>query len=169
MILVFSVFATEKVNVFILHSYSQEYEWTKKQHNSFVSTLNKSDKNFTFYTEYLDTKRVKLTQEYKNNFLNYLHMKYTNASPDLIYVTNDDALTFVYENYNQIFLEKEDIPVFFSGINNLNMNTILDKKHYTGVYEIQDIEPNIDLIKQFSPQTRDIYFFEKITRGQTFA
>ncbi len=157
-ILFFSVFATEKVNVFILHSYSQEYEWTKKQHNSFVSTLNKSDKNFTFYTEYLDTKRVKSTQEYKNNFLKYLHMKYADTSPNIIYVTDDDALTFVYEKYNQIFLEKEDIPVFFSGINNLDMNTILDKKHYAGVYEIQEIEPNIDLIKQFSPQTRDIYF-----------
>lgn len=153
-----SLLATEKVNVLILHSYSQEYEWTKKQHNSFVSTLNKSDKNFTFYTEYLDTKRVKLTQKYKDNFLNYLHMKYVDTTPNLIYVTDDDALNFIYENYNQIFSKRKDIPIFFSGINNLSMNTILDKKNYAGVYEVQEIEPNINLIKQFSPQTRDIYF-----------
>lgn len=152
------MFATEKVNVFILHSYSQEYEWTKKQHNSFVETLDKTDKKFAFWTEYLDTKRVGFTQKYKDNFLNYLHMKYVDATPDLIYVTDDDALNFIYENYNQIFLKRKDIPIFFSGINNLSMNTILDKKHYAGVYEVQEIEPNINLIKQFSPQTRDIYF-----------
>lgn len=157
-ILFFSVFATEKVNVFILHSYSQEYEWTKKQHNSFVTTLEKTDKKIFFCTEYLDTKRVGFTQEYKDNFLNYLHMKYVDATPDLIYATDDDALNFIYENYNKIFFKRKDIPVFFSGINNLDMDTILDKKKYAGVYEIKEIKPNINLIKQFSPQTRDIYF-----------
>jgi len=55
-------------------------------------------------------------------------MKYVDTTPNLIYVTDDDALNFIYENYNQIFSKRKDIPIFFSGINNLSMNTILEKK-----------------------------------------
>jgi len=142
----------------MLHSYSQEYEWTKNQHSSFVSTLKQSGKEFEIYSEYLDTKRVDFTPEYQNKFIEYLKTKYANANPDLIYVSDDNALNFVYEHYDKLFKnDKKKIPVFFSGINNLNMNEKLPKEIYAGVYELKEIKPNIELIKQFSPQTRDVY------------
>ena len=153
----FSLNALDKTTVFILHSYSQEYEWTKKQHTAFVNTLNKSDHEFQFYVEYLDTKRLQFTQKYQDEFLSYIKMKYMDVKPDLIYVTDDDALNFVHTHYGELF-GKQDIPVIFSGINNLDMANILQKKLYRGVYEVKKIEPNIQLIKQFSPQTRNIYF-----------
>ncbi|MBU1658942.1 ABC transporter substrate-binding protein [bacterium] len=154
----FSLFATEKTSVFVLHSYSQEYSWTDKQHSSFVSTLNKSDKKFEFYTEYLDTKRFRLTYTYQNNFLTFLQKKYADIHPDLIYVTDDNALNFIFSNYKKIFSDTKPIPIFFSGINNLDMYSLLPKDSFTGVYEIKEIKQNIELIKQFSPQTREIYF-----------
>ena len=154
----FSLYASDKTTVFILHSYSQEYGWTKKQHTSFISTLNKSDHEFQFYVEYLDTKRIKLTPEYQDDFLSYLKTKYPDTKPDLIYVTDDDALNFVFARHDELFLNGKNIPVVFSGINNLDMANILSKTLYKGVYEVQYIEPNIQLIKQFSPQSRNIYF-----------
>lgn len=47
--------------------------------------------------------------------------------------------------------------MFFSGINDLSLQNKLDTLHYKGVFETKDIEPNIDLIHQFSPQTREIW------------
>lgn len=157
-LLTFSLSASEKTTVFMLHSYSEEYPWTKGQHSSFISNLNKINVHFEFYTEYLDSKRLELTTEYKNNFIQYLKLKYANINPDLIYVTDDNALKLIAENHNKIFLKERERPVFFSGINDLSMHNILPRKTFSGVYEVKEIKPNIELIKQFSPQTRDIYF-----------
>ena len=157
LILTYPLIALEKIRVFTLHSYSQEYPWTKDQHNAFTSTLNSGDEDFEFYVEYLDTKRLKLTAEYKKMFLKYLQDKFSTISPSIIYVTDDNALNFMRENYSKLYGNTKSIPVFFSGVNNLSMNEILPKNIFVGVYEVKDIKPNIELIKQFSPQTRDIY------------
>lgn len=154
----YSLYGSQKAKVFALHSYSQEYEWTKNQHSSFVSTLKGSDKEFEIYSEYLDTKRVDFTPEYQNKFIEYLKTKYADTSPDLIYVSDDNALNFIYEHYDKLFKnDKNKIPVFFSGINDLGMHEKLPSDIYAGVYELKEIKPNIELIKQFSPQTREIY------------
>ncbi|MBN2782692.1 MAG: diguanylate cyclase, partial [Campylobacterales bacterium] len=153
---ILSLFGNDKNGVLILHSYSQEYSWTKQQHNSFISTLATEDKSFEYFTEYLDTKRVHLTKQYQKDFLSYLQLKYKDADIDMVYVTDDNALTFIYNVYETLF--KKNIPVFFSGVNDLSMDNKLPKDIYAGVYEIKEIKPNIELIKQFSPQTRDIYF-----------
>ncbi|WP_373002447.1 ABC transporter substrate-binding protein [Sulfurimonas sp.] len=153
----FSLNASDKSSILILHSYSQEYEWTKKQHDSFVKTLKDSNQEFEFFTEYLDTKRLKFTKTYQESFLEYLKMKYSELSPDLIYVTDDNALTFIFSNYKKIFKTNTKIPVFFSGINNFDMQKELPKDTFVGIYELKEIKPNIELIKQFSPQTREIY------------
>ena len=84
-------------------------------------------------------------------------MKYADTPPNLIYVTDDNALNFIYKNYSKLYPNDAGIPVFFSGVNDLMMDTLLEKKHFRGVFEIKEIKPNIQLIKQFSPQTRDIY------------
>jgi ABC-type uncharacterized transport system substrate-binding protein len=153
----FPIFASEKISVLVIHSYSQEYEWTKKQHSSFVSTLNKRNQQFEYYTEYLDTKRVKLTKEYEKNFLMYLKHKYSEAYPELIYVTDDNALNFITNNRKELFESIKEVPVFFSGVNNLSLNDTLPKELFAGVFERKEIKENIELIKQFSPQTREIY------------
>jgi hypothetical protein len=152
------LYASGKTEILLLHSYSQEYSWTKKQHNSFVKKLNNSDKKFDFSTEYLDTKRLKLTSKYQKDFVDYLQMKYADVEFDLVYVTDDNALNFINSNYNKFFSSKKQVPVFFSGVNNLSISDVLPKSRYAGIYEIKEIKPNIELIKQFSPQTRSVYF-----------
>jgi hypothetical protein len=148
--------ATDKIKIFVLHSYSEEYPWTKKQHDAFVAKLKtKRDTQFEFYTEYLDTKRVDFDKEYKNSFITYLKNKYHATPIDLIYTTDDNALEFVHE-YHTSLVSKET-PLFFSGVNNIAMQNQLNPLLYAGIYETKDMTPNISLIKQFSPQTRDLY------------
>jgi PAS domain S-box-containing protein len=148
--------AGEQKKVFILHSYSQEYQWTKRQHEGFVKTLKEQYKQpIEISTEYFDTKRVQLTPEYQKNFLLYLSMKYKNYAPDVVYVSDDDALNFMMANREKLF---SNTPVVFSGINNLALQETIDKKRYVGVYELKEIEPNIKLIQMFAPQTKHIWF-----------
>jgi len=144
-----------KKQVLILHSYSQEYSWTKLQHKGFVESLNKS---FPFpvdvSVEYLDTKRLKLSDAYQEFFLRYLQEKYQGYIPDAIYVTDDNALKFWLNHQNKLF---SLTPIFFSGVNNLSLASSLDSVRYIGVYETKDIKPNVELIRQFSPQSHDIW------------
>lgn len=147
--------AQQKKRIFILHSYSQEYGWTKLQHDSFVHSLK------TLYpsaldisVEYLDTKRLKFSDDYQSFFLAYLQKKYAGYTPDVIYVSDDNALEFFVNHRSALFSVS---PIFFSGINNLSLVDRLDSNKYTGVYETKEIIPNIELIRQFSPQTREIW------------
>ena len=158
-LLFFTIFievnAQDKKSIFVLHSYSQEYSWTKLQHDNFVSKLQTSSPSaLDISVEYLDTKRLQLSPEYETFFRSYLEEKFKGVSPDAIYVTDDNALNFFLHQKRPLFAAS---PIFFSGINNLSLETKLDKSRYTGVYETKDIVPNIELIRQFSPQTRDIW------------
>ncbi len=154
LIFVLSLNAETKKRIFILHSYSQEYGWTKSQHDSFVAKLENSlSLPVEISVEYLDTKRLGFTNGYQDFFSDYLQKKYMNYHPDAIYVTDDNALKF-FLNHRTLF---NDTPLFFSGVNDVSLSHSLDPDKYTGVFETKDIVQNIELIRQFSPQTRDIW------------
>lgn len=144
-----------KKRIFILHSYSQEYGWTNLQHNGFVKKLeSQSPAPLEISVEYLDTKRLTFSDEYQRFFRDYLQQKYKNYSPDAIYVTDDNALKFFLGDSGNLF---SGSPLFFSGINDLNLADSLNHEKFKGVFETKDILPNIELIRQFSPQTREIW------------
>ncbi len=147
--------AETKKKIFILHSYSQEYGWTKLQHEGFVSAIKGiSSTEHQIVVEYLDTKRLKFSDGYQRFFLEYLQKKYSGFKPDAIYVTDDNALKFFLNHHTSLF---SSTPVFFSGVNDLSLINNLDRDRYTGVFETKEIIPNIELIRQFSPQTREIW------------
>jgi len=51
--------------VFVLHAYSQEYPWSKGQHQGFVDALNAdTGRAYSLNVEYLDTKRVGYSPAY---------------------------------------------------------------------------------------------------------
>ncbi|MEI6128378.1 MAG: hypothetical protein WCQ99_17680, partial [Pseudomonadota bacterium] len=60
-----SLHASQNIPVFVLHSYSQEYPWTKGEHEGFMRRLNIAlPGSVTVCVEYLDTKRVPYTPGY---------------------------------------------------------------------------------------------------------
>ncbi len=144
-----------KKRIFILHSYSQEYGWTKLQHEGFVERIAKGYPHpVEIAVEYLDTKRLVPTPEYQERFAGYLSYKYRDFSPDVWYVTDDDALRFALAARNGLFAQ---VPVVFSGVNDESVRFQLDPRRDTGVFERKEIAPNVELIRQFSPQTREIW------------
>ena len=137
--------AVESARILIVHAYTQEYPWTKSQHEGFVSTLNKSlPLPPTIKTEYLDSERLGLEGAYLAWFADYLGQKYQGFHPQLIYVTDDDGLKLGLEVQARGFPE---IPLFFSGVNDFHAQERLDPNRQTGVFEKKEIGPNLDLLQ----------------------
>jgi len=146
--------AAKPANVLMIHSYSQEYDWTKRQHQGFVSALNQDPLNTpSISTEYLDTKRVGYTESYAQTFDAILAQKYRHYQPDLIYVSDDNAiqfaLTYLQKRYPQT-------PIFFSGINDFTVLNKIDKSISTGTFEKKEITTNLNIIKQLTLANRPI-------------
>ena len=140
--------------IFILHSYSQEYPWTKRQHEGFMRRIGSATPGaISASVEYLDTKRTPYTAAYAEMFAGYLAKKYAGFEPGLIYVTDDNALLFALAHLTRIFPRA---PVFFSGINDYGMRRRIDPSRVTGVFENKEIEPNLELMRHLVPGERDI-------------
>lgn len=149
-----SAWAHDNRNIFVLHSYHQEYPWTKKQHEGFVETMEASCvSSLHISTEYLDTKINRFDEAYQTFFLAYLKRKYRNFIPDAIYVTDDNALQFIHQFESELFPSSK---VFFSGVNDIAFVETLDKSRYTGTIEKKSLKENIDLIKVFRPRTKEV-------------
>ncbi|HEY9050875.1 MAG TPA: ABC transporter substrate binding protein [Gammaproteobacteria bacterium] len=147
-------YASSPVQIFILHSYSQEYPWTKTQHNAFTGTLRANSIDTSLIsTEYLDTKRKKYDDVYGSGFYSYLQDKYADYEPDIIYVTDDNALMFALDYLNKIF---KNTPVIFSGVNNYAMLNQLDPSRVTGVFEKKEVSPNLKFLQQIDPELENI-------------
>ncbi|MCX6074320.1 MAG: diguanylate cyclase [Campylobacterales bacterium] len=143
-----------ETSVFILHSYHEVYFWTKAQRIGFREVLNNAPNLYPLYSaEYLDTKRRSYDKNYEDDFLHYLKSKYKEYHPNIIYVTDDNALQFMLHHKEKIF---PSVPVVFSGINDLSQQKKLDGSLYTGVFEKKEIRPNINLIKRLFPQEKEI-------------
>ena len=146
--------AVRNTPIFMLHSYSQEYPWTKRQHEGFLRELGaRVPDAIDVSVEYLDSKRVPYTTAYAYSFAGKLAQKYAALEPKLIYVTDDNALLFALAHLTRIFPKA---PIFFSGINDYGMKQRIDPRQVTGVFENKEIAPNLDLMRQLAPGVRDI-------------
>lgn len=148
--------AAEQVPIFVLHSYSQEYPWTKGQHQGFMEVLDhdsaykRSQGEIRIYdvrVDYLDTKHTPYTAEYARKTADYLKQRYAGYKPAAVYVTDDNALSFALDYMETIF---PDTPVFFSGVNNYSVKARLDPERFTGVFENKEIVPNLELMGQIA-------------------
>ncbi|MEW8194830.1 MAG: hypothetical protein AB2793_14050, partial [Candidatus Thiodiazotropha sp.] len=136
--------ASDAVRVLIVHAYSQEYPWTKGQHEGFVESLKQGlTLQPTIKAEYLDTKRLHYDADYADRFADYLKRKYRNFNPVALYVTDDNGLSFGIEKLSVLF---PDTPLFFSGVNDYSIQSKLDRSKVTGVFEKKEIGPNLDLL-----------------------
>jgi hypothetical protein len=135
-----SLARAETVHILALHAYSQEYPWTRGQHQGFMAALNEDAKRiYDVRAEYLDTKRVNYTPEYAAELARYLREKYRGYKPDAIYVSDDNAPSFALAHMETLF---SGVAVFFSGINDYGVKAKLDPTRVTGVFEKKEIAPN---------------------------
>ncbi len=140
--------------VFVLHAYSQEYPWTRGQHQGFVEALNAdASRAYSLSVEYLDTKRAGYSPAYAGLIGEHLRQKYRGYRPAAIYVTDDNALSFARDQLDAVF---PGVPVFFSGVNDTDVRAQIDPARITGVFEKKEIVPNLRLMREIDPTIREI-------------
>jgi len=149
--------SAHQLDVLAIHSYHQEYPWTSSQYDAFKKQFknNLPEYNINFSSEYLDTKRIAPSSKYQQNFLYYLKAKYGDHRPDIIYVTDDNALNFIYSKSSSL---NWNVPVVFSGINNTNLNKSKSKYPLDGIFEYKDILSSISLAKKITKNASKIIF-----------
>ena len=140
--------------ILVIHSYSQQYPWTARQHEGFVAAITVGlDAPAEIKTEYLDTKRRALSAVYADAFAEHLKIKYASYDPDAVYVTDDSGLNFALHHLRHVF---PDTPVFFSGVNDFSHLERLDAGAVTGVFEKKEIRPNLDLLHQLQGDAEQV-------------
>lgn len=149
----YSLLAKETL-ILAIHSYHELYPWTQSQRIGFRAVLNNAPNlSPLFSVEYLDTKRRTFDSAYETKIALYMKSKYQGYQPELIYVTDDNALNFIIRNQNTLF---PGVPVVFSGINDLSKKETLDGNLFTGIYEKKEILPNLRLIKTLFPDEQEV-------------
>ena len=142
--------------ILILHSYSQEYPWTRGQHEGFIQTLaDDAQLEFLVSTEYLDTKRRAYDETYASELARHLRFKYANTKLAAIYLTDDNALLFGRDHLSRVF---PGVPVFFSGVNDYGVRSSLDPALFTGVFERKEFAPNIEWLLRVDKDANDLLF-----------
>ena len=146
--------AHDPLQILMLHSYSQEYPWTQSQHEGFINGLHTAgDQSARINSEYLDSKRRKFDADYARQFSDYLAMKYPDYQPSLVYVSDDNALSFAL---NYLPTSFGDVPIIFSGVNNIGIRDQLDPTRVTGVFEKKNISANLALLLEMDADVRNI-------------
>ena len=146
--------AVEINQIFVLHSYSQEYPWTQSQNKGFIGTIsNDLHIKTVVSTEYLDNKRRAYDETYAKDLARHLELKYQNYRPVAIYVSDDSALLFARDYLSKIFPRT---PVFFSGINDYDVWGTLTPSMFTGVFELKEVVPNFQWLQRVDKDASDI-------------
>lgn len=138
--------------VLILNSYHKEFKWTDAQVSAAKEALSEGIKDLELFVEYMDTKRI-YNKEYLEYLFHIYRLKYKKVQLDAIITTDDNALWFVVEYHKEIFGES---PVPFCGINDYKKSLLEGKQQFTGLLEVLDIKPTIDLALKLHPKTRKI-------------
>lgn len=104
--------------ILLFNSYHQTLPWNLDFEEGLKRHL--YNNKFDLYIEYLDTKRKNFDTLEEQHFAGNLARLYSDMDFDLIVVTDDPALHFLYNNYDSLtFLQ--DIPVIASGISNIDL------------------------------------------------
>jgi signal transduction histidine kinase/ActR/RegA family two-component response regulator len=150
----FSVSANSNYEVMVVHAYSQEYPWTRSQHEGFIEALSAGSRfPLKITAEYLDTKRRPLSTDYSRRYVQFLRVKYAGYRPDVIYVTDDNGLIFARDFLSELYPQ---VPVFFSGVNDYSVLDELESSTMRGVFEKKDIGRNLRLLTDLDAYTDSI-------------
>ena len=149
-------------NVLIIHSYSQDYLWTKNIQQGLEAGLAKTGLSVNSNVEYLDTKNH-FTYAYLQQMRTVFRAKYADKNFDLIIVSDNDALNFIIDLKKQMF---QQVPVVAIGV---NKGSILPAgiKNMHILIENMQIDKTLDLALQQHRKAKKLYVInDKTTTGQ---
>jgi PAS domain S-box-containing protein len=139
--------ASDRHHVLVIHSYHKGFTWTDHIDITLRQTL-ASHSGIEVSSEYLDSKRLTLARA-AIPFLGFLEEKYASRRPDIVILTDNNALEFTASHYDRLF---RGIPVVFCGINKFHPKMVRKfGPNVTGVVEKTDPLGTIRLIRKLQP------------------
>jgi two-component system, sensor histidine kinase len=103
--------------------------------------------------EHLDMRR-NAGEQYQQWVSSFLGHKYRRIPQDLVIVSDDEALNFLFRVRDELFPR---VPVVFTGINNFTPERIADQTNITGVNEEINIARNLELGLRLFPRTSHVF------------
>lgn len=146
--------AFHDTEVLVLNSYHPGYGWADKVVQGIYDTLNRSDMVMNIHIEYMDGKRYPLSEIQEALFDLYIK-KYDPKQLDMIIITDNVALNFAIEYYEEFF---QYAPVVFCGIGYLGEYDFTLYPNMTGFGEDTKFLENLQLIEHLQPQVEHLYF-----------
>jgi HD-GYP domain-containing protein (c-di-GMP phosphodiesterase class II) len=139
--------------VLVIHSYAQDYVWTRDLHAGIVSVLDDPAARARWRVEYMDAKHH-FSPSYQARLLDLFREKYAEEHFDGVILTDDHALDFVAWQIRQTLFA--GTPMVACGINDIksvppgleDMNIIIES-----IAHLQ----TIDAALEQNPRTRKIY------------
>lgn len=149
--------------VLLLQSYHIGMTWAQDIAAGVQAVLNEADINVNLHIEYMDTKRISDPEHFGNLRDLYRH-KFEPDTFDLVITADDDALNFVLDNRDALFL---GVPVVFCGVNRYTKALLEGHDAVTGVTEKTDHLKTINLALTLQPEAEHIYVInDQSTTGQ---
>ncbi len=148
-------------SILYLNSYHHGMEWGDAVTNGVITGIHE-DLGYSghLYIEYCDTKRF-ISQDHYDQLYQLIREKYKDIPLDAVIVSDDYALSFVSEHYDDLFLGK---PIIFCGINYLTPELIAFSPNVTGVIEKKYIKESIDLARSLNPDIQEVYIINDRTQ-----
>lgn len=148
-----------KSRVLIIHSYHSGLTWTDAIMNGIRDTFAASDPGIQISTEYLDSRRYPKS-DLSRRIREFLLEKLNGTTPDLVMVSDNNALELVLEQRNRLF---PGIPIVFCGINDFSPAMISSCPDITGVAEDLSIVETVNLALRLHPDTGEIVVIGRTT------
>lgn len=138
-------------SVLVLHSYSEDFIWTRDLQESIRESFESIQDPFTMRIEYMDSKNA-YTDAIKERLFDLYRTKYAPGDFDIVIATDNIAYNFLLEYKETLF---GDIPVVATGINNTHLIEMKDRFYV--IEEKPDYEATIDLAIRQNPEADDFY------------
>ncbi len=144
----------ESKKIFILNSYHQTMEWSVDVEEGYNSLIENA--KCELYIEYIDSRRVNYQEERERLLTDIFNTLYRDIEFDLIVLIDDPAL-FFFNNYYKDIVFAKNVPLVAAGINTRDPRDFENLQDITIVYESVYAKENILQIKEFFPDTKNIY------------
>ncbi len=146
--------APKEAIVLHISSYYDDMAWDKNITDGIASVFNKDSKT-SIYKISLNSNRLLDDDARAKSVQSYIRNTFLSKRPNILVVSDDNALTFVLNNYYTLF---KGIPVVFCGINDFKRESIAPIEQYTtGVSEELSADDTVALMLELFPDTKNIF------------
>ena len=137
--------------ILVLNSYHIGMTWEDRLNEGMLAELRRSGLTFDIFIEYMDTKRWPRERLFRH--LAALYAEKYPVAPDIILATDDSAVDFLLEHRDVLF---PNVPVVFSGVNQIEKTHRIQAKGFTGLTETIDIKRTLDLMLKLHPNLQQV-------------